>query len=111
MRGMLADVFDDCPAVLLMAGLHVISLSGLTSFSGLAYKTSDLVLHGKPVQVRRGPATVSVEERSENATGVAIRWEGSFDPMKREPGDRPSSHRFESTSKGVSMTILTSYPN
>lgn len=27
-----------------------------------------------------------------------MHWEGSFAPTKREPGDRPGSHRLESTS-------------
>jgi hypothetical protein len=39
------------------------------------------------VRIRSGPATVSAEERSEYATGEATRWEGSFNPKKREPGD------------------------
>ena len=57
------------------------------------------------MQIRSGPATVSAEERSEYATGAAQRWEGSFDPKKREPGDRLSSRRFESASKERSITI------
>jgi hypothetical protein len=28
-----------------------------------------------------------------------VRWEGSFGPMNRKPGDRQGSPRFESTSK------------
>ena len=67
------------------------------------------MLYGNPVQNRSGPATVSVEKRSEYATGAEMRWEGSFHSTKREPGDRPSSHRFESTSKGVSMTTLAQF--
>ena len=77
----------------------------LTRFHFLPYKSYDSVLYGNPVQIRNGPATVSAEERSEYATGAFERWEGSFNPKKRKPGDRPSSHRFESTSKERSMTI------
>jgi hypothetical protein len=84
-----------------------LAVCNLTALSHLPYNTKDLVLHGNPVQIRSGPATVSVEERGKYATGAAMHWEGSFDPTKREPGDRPSSHRLESTSKGVSMTTLT----
>jgi hypothetical protein len=57
------------------------------------------------VRIRSGPATVSAEVRSEYATGKATRWEGSFNPKKREPGDRLSSRRFESASKERSITI------
>lgn len=32
-------------------------------------------------------------------------WEGSSGSVKRKSGDRPSPYLFESTSKGVSMTI------
>jgi hypothetical protein len=56
-------------------------------------------MFGKPVKIRRGPATVSAEERSAKATGAEMRWEGSFDPMKRESGDRPGSSQCESTSE------------
>jgi hypothetical protein len=56
-------------------------------------------MFGKPVKIRRGPATVSAEDRSTKATGAEMRWEGSFDPMKRESGDRPGSSQCESTSE------------
>lgn len=64
------------------------------------YKTCDLVLYGNPVELRSGPATVSAEGRGEHATGAAMHWEGCLDPEKREPGDRPGSHRFESALSG-----------
>jgi hypothetical protein len=44
--------------------------SALTGSSTLPYKSWDSVLLGKPVGIRRGPATVSGEERSRLATGA-----------------------------------------
>ncbi len=79
---------------------------GLTDFLALRINFGTRVLYGNPVQIRSGPATVSVEDRSEYATGATLRWEGSCNPTKREPGDRPGSHRFASTSKEGSITIL-----
>ena len=71
--------------------------TSLTQVAQLPYKSYDSVI-GKPVQIRRGPATVSGEGGSRYATGMC--WEGSFHPMNRKPEDRQSSYRFESTSKG-----------
>ena len=80
-------------------------LFDLTQFIRLPYKSCDSVQYGNPVQIRSGPATVSAEERSHSATGAKLRWEGGFNPAKREPGDRLSSHRFKSTSEGASIAI------
>jgi hypothetical protein len=77
---------------------HAINRLRLTHIFPLPYKTRDSVLQGKPVKIRRGPATVSGEGRNGKATG-ACRWEGSFAPLIRKPGDRQGSPRFESTSK------------
>jgi len=71
----------------------------LDGFLPIAYKSYDSVLYGNPVEIRSGPATVSVEDRSKYATGAEKRWEGSCRPTKRKPGDRPGSHRFAATSK------------
>jgi hypothetical protein len=73
--------------------------SPLDGFLAIAYKSYDSVLYGNPVEIRSGPATVSVEDRSKYATGAPKRWEGSCRPTKRKPGDRPGSHRFAATSK------------
>ena len=71
----------------------------LDGFLPVAYKSYNSVLYGNPVEIRSGPATVSVEDRSKYATGAEKRWEGSCRPTKRKPGDRPGSHRFAATSK------------
>ena len=42
----------------------------LDRFARLPYKSCASVLLGKPVQRRRGPATVSSEGRSDQATGA-----------------------------------------
>jgi len=51
-------------------GERLIGCKSLTDLYRLPYKNRDSVLLGKPVRIRRGPATVSGEERSRQATGA-----------------------------------------
>jgi hypothetical protein len=77
----------------------------LTPFNRLPYKSYDSVFvwesgasPERPRHCKRGGAKRVSHWRNQ-------RWEGSFHPKKREPGDRLSSRRFASTSKERSITI------
>jgi len=78
--------------------------TSLTQVAQLPYKSYDSVI-GKPVQIRRGPATVSGEGGSRFATGILLgRQLSSDEPQARRPTEFIS---IRIDLEGRPMTILS----
>jgi hypothetical protein len=70
-------------------------------------KSKSSLVHGKLVKIQHGPATVSVEVRSQQST-VPRGMGRQIEPLKRKSGDRPAKSQ-QIRSRGRSMECSVTF--